>query len=286
MHESESLHNPPPPGSNSLSTACVPQISLAIRPTPSREIALLDCSAVHQVLHLPELLEQILLHSSQRDLLLSQRVSVCFRQTITSSHRLQKALFLIPDWKLEDRTPVVSARSLRIGRPENNRLLLRAFPGCYPTVTLVIVHDQNPTGEKSANSVHRSWDVCISFPSHGRPNTSPAVLYPEASWRRMFLSQPPCTSLHLVRRWQRNLLPAIVREDGIQMGEFVDEATKFSLIGSVSTLDGAEAEQRREAWCRRFVASDRDWHFEGNIRCARSIAVGGVEGSREGASCE
>lgn len=283
MHESESLHDTPPPGSNSLSTACVPQISLAIRCTHSRQIAWPSYSAVDQALHLPELLEQILLHLSQQDLLLSQRVSLAFRNTIVSSHRLQRALFLVPDWKLEGGGPLAGVRSLRASRPENNRLLLRAFPGCYPTVTLVIVHDQNATGEKSANSVHRSWDVCISFPSHGRPNTSPAVLYPEASWRRMFLSQPPCTSLHLVRRWQRNLLPAIVREDGIRMGEFVDEATKSSLTGSVSSIDGAEADQRREAWCKRFVASDRDWHFEGNIRCSRSMGVEVDAGCGKGA---
>lgn len=224
-------------------------------PTPSQ-------SAAHQVFHLPELLETILLHLSQKDILLSQRTSCGFRHTITGSLRLQKALFFAPDWNLEGRTFNAYAKNNRPGRkPENNRLLLRAFPGCYPTVTLVITNDNTPTAQDlitgRAGSEHWSWDVCISFPADQPPNTSPAVLYPEASWRRMFLSQPPCTSLHLVRRWQRSLHPAIVREGGIKMGEFVDSATKTS-----------------GEWHSSYISSDRDWHFEGNIKCSRVMEDG------------
>ena len=211
-------------------------------------------SAITQVFLLPELLETILLNLPQKDILLSQRASRSFRHTTTGSIRLQKALFFAPDWKFECRAFDAYAKNNRPGRrPENNRLLLRAFPGCYPTVTLVIVNDApTPTDQEMGRrgSEHWSWDVCISFPADQAPNTKAAVLYPEASWRRMFLSQPPCTSLHLVRRWQRSLNPAIVREEGIKMGEFVDEATK--------TQD----------WHSSYISSDRDWHFEGNIRCS------------------
>lgn len=209
-------------------------------------------AASELVFQLPELLEIILLHLSQKDLLLSQRVSRNFRQTVEGSVRLQKALFFAPDWNLECKAFNAYATSNRPGRkPENNRLLLRAFPGCYPTVTLVIINDAPSTHDMETGrrgSEHWSWDVCISFPADQPPNTKPAVLYPEASWRRMFLSQPPCTSLHLVRRWQRSSNPAIVREYGIRMGEFVDEATK--------TQD----------WHQSYISSDRDWHFEGNIK--------------------
>ncbi|KAF2482750.1 hypothetical protein BDY17DRAFT_165640 [Neohortaea acidophila] len=231
------------------------------RPTPTPP------SAVQRVLNIPELLEIILLYLSQKDLLLSQRTSRAFRRTIQASPRLQKSLFLLPDWRLEGRAFNAYAKDQpnRPGRkPENNRLLLRAFPTSYPTVTLVIVNDGDGVDSTTTNprdrrpSEHWSWDVCISFPADRAPNTSPAVLYPEASWRRMFLSQPPCTSLHLVRRWQRSLSPAIVREDGIKMGEFVDEATKTNCD-----------------WHQSYISSDRDWHFEGNIRCS---SVTGEEG--------
>ncbi|KAK3719910.1 hypothetical protein LTR37_004033 [Vermiconidia calcicola] len=210
--------------------------------------------AVEEVFRLPELLESVLLHLSQKELLLSQRVSRSFRNTIQGSVRLQKALFFTPDWKFECRAFNAYASRNHPGRkPENNRLLLKAFPGCYPTVTLVIVNDNTTQTDLELGrrgSEHWSWDVCISFPADRPPNTKPAVLYPEASWRRMYLSQPPCTSLHLVRRWQRSLNPAIVRDDGIKMGEFVDEATKT------------------QSWHLSYISSDRDWHFEGNIRCS------------------
>lgn len=214
-------------------------------------------SAADQVLRLPELLEIILSYLSQKDLLLSQRTSRAFRHATLGSPRLQKALFLTPDWKFEGRIFNAYAKDgNRPGRkPENNRLLLRAFPGCYPTVTLVIVNEAPPSASELAlgrrGSEQWSWDVCISFPADHAPNTNPAVLYPEASWRRMFLSQPPCTSLHLVRRWQRSLNPAIVRDQGIRMGEFVDEATKT------------------QNWHQSYISSDRDWHFEGPIRYSR-----------------
>lgn len=216
-----------------------------------------EWTAVEEVFHLPELLETILLHLSQKEILLSQRTSRSFRYTILGSPRLQRALFFAPDWTLEGLAFDAYRTNNRPGRkPENNRLLLRAFPGCYPTVTLVIVND-NPTIQElevgRRGSERWSWDVCISFPADKTPNTKPAVLYPEASWRRMFLSQPPCTSLHLVRRWQRSQNPAIVRERGIKMGEFVDEATK-------TTDDG------HRNWHNSYISSDRDWHFEGNIQ--------------------
>lgn len=210
-------------------------------------------SAASQVFHLPELLEVVLLNLPQRDLLLSQRVARSFRHTIQGSVRLQRALFFSPDWNLGGRAfDAYSANNWPGQKPENNRLLLRAFPGSYPTVTLFIVND-SPTPNEMAigrrGSEHRSWDVCISFPAERVPSCSPAVHHPQASWRKMFLSQPPCTSLHLVRRYQRSLNPAIVREAGITMGDFVEEATKT-----------------QEKWHKSFISSDRDWHFEGNIK--------------------
>jgi hypothetical protein len=212
-------------------------------------------TAAHQVLHLPELLELILLYLPQKDLLLSQRVCRSFRYTIEGSLRLQRALFFSPNWNLEGRAFDAYSANNRPGqKPENNRLLRRAFLGCYPTVTLVIVND-SPTPHESAigrrGSERWSWDVCISFPADKKlPDCKPSVLYPEASWRRMFLSQPPCQNLHLVRRWQRNSKPALVRDNGITMGDFYQACTGTT----------------KECWHESYISSDRDWHFEGNIK--------------------
>ncbi|TKA41779.1 hypothetical protein B0A54_08205 [Friedmanniomyces endolithicus] len=219
-------------------------------------------SPASQVLQLPELLELVLLHLSQKDLLLSQRVSPTFRTTITHSPTLQRALFLAPDWNLERAGPFDLHPPTHYPghKPANNRLLLRAFPGNYPTVSLVIVND-SPTPAEFATgrrgSEHWSWDVCVSFPADQLPRCVPAVSYPEASWRRMYLCQPPCADLYLSRRYQRSARPAMVREGGITMGELFEVA-----VGA----------RERGSWHPSFVSSDRDWHFEGTIRCS---SVGG-----------
>jgi hypothetical protein len=72
----------------------------------------------------------------------------------------------------------------------------------------------------------------------------------------MFLSQPPCKSLYLVRRWQRSLRPAMMREAGITMGDFFEEVT----------TDGPGVQGKK--WHQSYISSDRDWHFEGNVKCS------------------
>lgn len=186
-------------------------------------------SASIRVFHIPELLELILQHLPPKDILLNQRTCQSFQSTTQGSIRLRRKLFLEPDWRLEGRIFDAYKPGNRPGpKPENNRLLLRAFPGCYPTITLVILRDGINSGGQTTFSRREewSWDVCMSFPAGRMPDVAPAVLYPEASWRQMFLSQPPCKSLYLVRRWQRGRFPAIVREDGVRMGDFFDEVTK------------------------------------------------------------
>ena len=230
-----------------------------------------EASATTRTLHLPEILEQILIHLPSRDLLLAQRISRAFQLTISASPKLQRALFFSPDPACPSSpitylNPTTGATSAH-PRPQNNRLLLRAFPGVYPTVSPVLVN-LPPTREDLAlgrpGKEVWSWDVCISFPASpankspsdssesSLPSTAdPATAYPSASWRRMYLCQPPCTALHLVRRWRRSRLPAIERPGGITMGDFVDEATKGAVNGGV--------------WSEGYVGSDRDWHFEGVV---------------------
>lgn len=257
-------------------------------------------SATTRTFHLPELLEQILTNLPQRDLLLAQRVSKAFHLTICASPKLQRALFFAPDpllpaspiTYLNPKTGATSAQT----KPQNNRLLLRAFPGVYPTVSPVLFNLPPSREDLLVGRPGRevwSWDLCISFPagsSTGNGNgktaptgssgegrreaggddqqsplpaasTNPASSHPRASWRRMYLSQPPCTALHLVRRWRRSREPAIERAGGITMGDFVDEATKGS-----------------GAWSDGFVSSDSDWHFEGVIGERGGAGGGGGEG--------
>jgi len=218
-------------------------------------------SAASRVLRLPELLEIILLHLPQREILLAQRTSRNFRDAVVNSIRLQRALFLVPDYELNGLVSDAYSATSRVGeRPRNNRLLLRAFPANYPTVSLVIMNDQ-PTASDLAvgrrGSEHRSWDVSISLPADGISFCSPAMSYSEASWRKMLLCQPPCPTLHLARRHQKSTRPAMTRAGGITMGDLFEE-----------TICAKEKAQ----WHQSYISSDGDWHFEGNIRCS-SLAV-------------
>lgn len=233
-------------------------------------------TAVQVVFHIPELLENILRNLDVKELLLCQRVSRDFRRTVEGSLRLRRKLFFAPDWELEARLFDAYASNNRPGqRPDNNRLLRRAFPGSFPSITLVVAGDNEarvrlakassrPGSSSSTSSVaskeeghreHWSWDVCISFPADKLPDSAPAVHYPEASWRKMLLCQPPCQTLHLVRRWQRSMRPALVVEDGITMGDLVE------------AIDRRRPSPDGRKWHESYISSDRDWHFEGNIRC-------------------
>ncbi|KAF2770613.1 hypothetical protein EJ03DRAFT_326239 [Teratosphaeria nubilosa] len=219
-------------------------------------------SSINQVFRLPELLELILLNLPQRDILLCQRTSRNFRQTVEGSIRLQRALFFAPDWNLRGRSNDPYAATNRSDRrkPENNRILRRAFDANYPTVTLHI-ENHAPIPSESAigkrGSERWTWDVCISFPAGDKtPTHRPAVDYPEASWRRMYISQPPPQTLHLVRRWQKSLNAAIECEEGITMGGFYECCRAQNL------------KKTTDSWHESYVGSDGDWHMEGNIRCS------------------
>ncbi|GAB7359729.1 hypothetical protein MBLNU230_g6904t1 [Neophaeotheca triangularis] len=230
-------------------------------------------SAVSTVLSLPELLELILLQLPQKDILLSQRTSRVFRETITDSVRLQRALFFVADWKQSMHTcDSVWDNATDSHRPENNRLLLRALPASYPTLTLVVVNDasqprRRDSGAFTADSGSptdakelRTWTVCVSYPSNRDPEIRHhSVNYPEASWKRMLLCQPPTIALHLVRRWQRSSNAAISYQNdeedeatkgGITMGQFCEEASRGLKEGG---------------WHGSYTGIDEDWHFEGRV---------------------
>ena len=135
-----------------------------------------------------ELLENILLRLPTIDILLAQRVSKVWYGIIRNSVYLQRALFLCPisgnicpDWS-SDRGWILRGGYLvdywaaRIGRcqkiymdvkVEHNKLLGRLFDKTYST--------------------HGILSMCKS-------DLPPSADYPEASWRKMLITQPPCRS--------------------------------------------------------------------------------------------
>lgn len=118
--------------------------------------------AVHRTLSTPEVLELILLQLDLRTLLTSaQRTCREWRTLIRDSLALQRALFLM------------SGTGDSYGRKVSNPLLVEAFPFVFDTST-------NRTLPEYRNG------ECLSTCRMARyPETQPAFLRREASWRRM-----------------------------------------------------------------------------------------------------
>ena len=83
-----------PPNTNTL---VFPFRTSRLKPRPS---PLIQLKSVHQVLSITELVQAILKHLTTQQLLLCQRVSKTFRDTIKASIDLQRALFLTPSTAL------------------------------------------------------------------------------------------------------------------------------------------------------------------------------------------
>ena len=224
--------------------------------------------ATDKALELPELLEIILAYLPPLELLLVQRTSRLWQHVIQNSPHMQKKLFLRADHRLvgryADNKPGV--------RPLNNLMLRKVLGGMYPTMTLQLLNferredfaaakqaanfsislrEMNRPPDESAPLAFWAWTVNISFPADvlmSAQANHPAVAYEKASWRRMFLSQPPATTLHLTRAWQRSAEPVLTIEGGITMQHLVE---------------GAE---QKPGWDEIYVGGDRDWHLEGPIK--------------------
>ncbi|KAL3462061.1 hypothetical protein BJX64DRAFT_288803 [Aspergillus heterothallicus] len=139
----------------------------------------MSLSSANQVLVLPELLELILASLCQRDLLLAQRVSRRWRQTIANSPLLQKKLFL-----QATRTCPLAPGDERI---QLNPLINHFFPAFAQINALDPwynwVDDFDHQGFGIVSMRNQEW-----YQSEDR---RAVFLRPEASWRRMFITDPP-----------------------------------------------------------------------------------------------
>lgn len=131
-------------------------------------------SSASQVFGTPELLEAILAQLPVRDLLLAQRICTEFRKAITSSPPLQQLLFFRPKPFKDPKTWTVNA------------LLREVFPPYFIT-------SQGDVGFPAFKAI-----TMLNF--NTKPNLKNAFLSPDASWRRMFLIQPPPLTLFIDRR--------------------------------------------------------------------------------------
>lgn len=133
-------------------------------------------------LKIPELLEQVLLHLTQGEILQLQRVSRFWLDTISDSPSLQQKLFFQP------LPPSKVARRL----PQWNPLVKAVFPFLFKPE---ILHGFHPWIYKETSECLSPWiykRTAEKTIQHwaGDPIRRQAILRPEASWRLMLPVQP------------------------------------------------------------------------------------------------
>ncbi|KAK5697849.1 hypothetical protein LTR97_006807 [Elasticomyces elasticus] len=190
-------------------------------------------SAFNAVLLTTELLEHILSQLPMKDLLLAQRVSRKWRDVIAQSKELQQQLFMLPIeaelvW---DRSFTEDGEWSELTRFRGDKSYRR--PGDYEHTfksgdineLLLIVDDYQDIWDKTSEG---SASEYAKF----RPNLPP-LDNPEASWRRMLLTQPPtfdvdmcCTAKNGEDMDTWGFYP-----NGVRMGDVVKPIEEGAAVG-------------------------------------------------------
>ncbi|KAF2231295.1 hypothetical protein EV356DRAFT_507036 [Viridothelium virens] len=166
-------------------------------------------TAAQQVLSTWELLEDILLRAPTKTILMSQRVAQSWRDVIQASHNLQRALFLEPipgeRGNLRIKTQVSQLGLCDVRFTWTSRK--GTFCSCGAVEKCVAFNSLLEHVFTLSGSLFRNSKWAREMPKRGipinssdiegfyhidTPKENPAMRYPEASWRKMFLTQPPC----------------------------------------------------------------------------------------------
>lgn len=183
-------------------------------PCLSQNTTMSSVNPYHNVFATAELLESILRHLPVGDLLLAQRVSRTFKNTISSSPMLQQNLFFQP--RPVDRV------SRAHNEPEMNPLLRDAFPPWFEHCD-------------SACEFH-DLDSFESLDWDRNPQQRTAFARKEATWRSMLVIQPACTTLQVVqcilndgddKIRSREICFDAANRKGVRMGALYDLAEEW-----------------------------------------------------------
>ncbi|RAH64688.1 F-box protein [Aspergillus aculeatinus CBS 121060] len=163
---------------------------------------------MEHVLALPELLEHILFSLDERTLLTSaQRVCTHWRGMIQQSPVLQEKLFFKPGRRTASDAPEsTTSDSAPAQQPTLNPLLIAAFPAIFRTNYLL------PCQRPFRFSL-RGIELITN------PAKRTAYLRPNASWRSMFLQQPPAYSFGVFQECSENPVTCEIMksEGGLRM---------------------------------------------------------------------
>ncbi|KAI1642585.1 uncharacterized protein F4817DRAFT_320608 [Daldinia loculata] len=216
---------------------------MALGPAPAPALA----PASERVFAVPELLENILSKVNKTYLLVDmQRVSKHWKAVIEGSPKFQKALFFR-----------ASSTSMTPYRRYIKNLKLASVARPFFSVALFQRYDSE---DKQSSHIWMK-DIVWHFDS----DVKPKWLVKDASWRKMFVSQPPIKRLHweIQRDDQENhglSLPGTIAElefpEGLRMGDYYDlilgtrgthEVVWPNVFGRVlSRADGSDPTRRME----------------------------------------
>lgn len=278
--------------------------------------------AMQAVLNTAELLENILLYVPFFNLIISQRVSTLWRYTITQSTPLKQKLFLAAEpiqhrWRIAGVTQEF-LQSIETVRATGLPLLPHHLHSRLPTrdtvvptqevypvrLNPILAHDGprlNPEPKPALwtfgvwNFFNQRAFAHLTRTLHRKPR--------EASWRRMYLCNPPCTEVKALLTFEVSMVPVHsatvgvhVKEDaGITFGLLVDRAMEAEILtmdekkclkGQATAAEYVEylEELHQRPACFRStlgstakfqlkgVAVSRDEEWKEIIRAARGIA--------------
>lgn len=191
------------------------------------------------VLELPELLELIILELPIVDIMATARVNRRWSDIIEASTKIQQKLFLRP-----------SAATVKPAEcaPRHR------FGPCYPKhITINPVLKSNILGWSNAGEARMRLGPTVVTGSRSERTVSGlshAVLRPEASWREMFATSPPCTELEVELQQVSNegadsdettRCLTLCAEKGLKLGMLEDAATGMN-AGWRTTAANRDAE--------------------------------------------
>ena len=200
-------------------------------------VKMISQSGVHRVFQTVELFEQILLNLPIDDLLPAQIICKYWQQVTASSVAIQRSLFFThpirgpvdPIILLKIRSKLTHTTMTVDTQPKTttpaaikfaaNPLLVKHFP-CWMVcwdedIKVTLLHMDHKTRKRLGRTSHLGPE---DIPC--KHLEDPRFLRPEASWRRMFITQPPLLRV-TVQAWN-SVFISVENERGVTMGEVKD----------------------------------------------------------------
>lgn len=191
----------------------------------------------NKVFNTTELLESILLHLTDdfKTLLLSQRVSTVFRNTIEHSTSLQKALFSISDLSTYPSIPKILHRKIKFSHDGATLRLSHPIQECGGSMRVAGIDvaleykDMSPDMRHRSDEYFRKRPVHLNFDTKRIPEGQQRVVEVGGSWQKIPLSIPEHWILGSVITCSLGIHPCYLIFDvkvleGDTLGSIVEEA--------------------------------------------------------------